>query len=106
MVSCALSLSPTGFPKIPTVVKGMLAYSMIRNGYHLSQLPEKDTSWSGGEHILLVDKVVAYPFACVITCGLLPFKIVHDLERLEYWTRKIPLPRSLTMQNISDVLMK
>lgn len=107
MATCSVALANRGFPKIPMLVKGIFAYSLARNGYHLSQLPEKDTTWTKeGEHILFIDKVVAYPFICTWTIALLPFKVVYDLERVEHYIRKIPLPRSLELKNVSDVFMK
>ncbi len=89
-------------PTIPSYVKGIVMYSFLRNGFYISQLPEKDRY--NKEPILIVDKVLMYPIANLYTCFLFPCKIYNDLRRLEYSIRNIPLPNTLKMDSLGDFI--
>jgi hypothetical protein len=98
------SVAMYGIPGMPTFfVKALIGYSLTRNAYHIHNLPEKDCS---GEHILMVDKVTTYPFACMATMCVFPFQMANDLRRIEYSIRGMGIPHILEIKSCNDVIFK
>jgi hypothetical protein len=79
----------------------ILGYSLFRNTYHMSRLPEKDIY---DNHILLTDKIFMFPIATIITVLTSPYKILNDLRRMEYSYRNIDIPTHLQISTTMDVI--
>ena len=102
-MSTALQITKS-LPKISLrflVESSILGYSLFRNTYYMSKLPEKDIY---DNYILLTDKIFMFPIATVITVITSPYKIFNDLRRMEYSYRNIDIPTNLQISTTMDVI--
>lgn len=86
-------------------MKLLFGYSMTRNAFCMYNLPDKYVPYGTITHYnSYMDRILSYPVAVTITIFTLPMKIRNDLVRMEYNVRNLPLPSSLVMNQISDVI--